>query len=154
MEVLSFIIVGLIPVTIYEKLAAFDHTIPLTVSRIRIFVHCPSRAQKICSVFSVFTLPLWLLQAHVFILTSAAFWCLESVTYYAVKRQTYVVTSIPLVFPQRMGHFIGCFSSENAYQLDTEIFISPLLMLLFCHSHCVSTFLRLVPGRARICKGD
>jgi hypothetical protein len=46
MEVLSVIFVGLIPVTIYVKLVAYDHTIPLTVSRVRMFVHCPSRVKK------------------------------------------------------------------------------------------------------------
>jgi hypothetical protein len=153
---------GLIPVTIYVKLATFDHTIPHTVSRVRIFFPCPFRiffpcpfrVHNMSKVFSVFTLPVWLSLALVFILTSATLWCLENVTYYAVSRQPYVVTSIPLVFPQRMGHFISNFSSENSYQMDTEIFICPPRVLLFCHSHCVSSVLRLVPHRTRICKGD
>jgi hypothetical protein len=145
---------GLIPLITYVKLATLNHTIPHIVSRVRIFIPCPFRVHNMSRVFSVFTLPVWLSQALVFILTSATLWCLESVTYYAVSRQPYVVTSIPLVFPQSMGHFISSFSSENNYQMDTEIFICPPRVLLFCHSHCVSSVFRLVPDRTRLCKGD
>jgi hypothetical protein len=57
MEVLSVIIVGLIPVTIYVKLADTNHTIPNTVSRVRMFVPCPFREHDMSKVFSVSPYP-------------------------------------------------------------------------------------------------
>jgi hypothetical protein len=121
---------GLIPLITYVKLANLDHTIPHTISRVRMFVPCPFREHNMSKVFSVFNLSVWLSQALVFILTSAAFWFRERNTLRSVKatlRRNFHSSRLP----QRLVHFIGCFSSENAYQIDRETFISPLRVLLF-----------------------
>jgi hypothetical protein len=88
MNGLSDVLIGLVPILPIATIPGFVHTIPQYSSAFSLFLPCPSRVHRMSKLFSIFTLPVWLTLAIAFVITSAAFSCLEETSFRSKSRKS------------------------------------------------------------------